>query len=71
MLADKDLEKYLPSERAKKAKDSKKCPHCQSAQEKIKIDKPTNFYKGRTKMFNGHVHKAPFDPLQHRHNKNW
>ena len=51
MLSDKDSEKYSPSERAKKAKDAKKCPHCQAAQEKIKLDKPTNFYKGRTRIF--------------------
>jgi DNA-directed RNA polymerase subunit A' len=51
MLADKDLEKYSPSQRAKKAKDSKKCPHCQTAQERIKIDKPTSFYRGKTRIF--------------------
>jgi len=51
MLADKDLEKYSPSQRAKKAKDSKKCPHCQAAQERVKLDKPTSFYKGKTRMF--------------------
>jgi DNA-directed RNA polymerase subunit A' len=51
MLSDKDCEKYSPSERAKKAKDAKICPHCQATQEKIKLDKPTNFYKGRTRIF--------------------
>jgi DNA-directed RNA polymerase subunit A' len=51
MLQEKDLEKYSPSERAKKAKDNKKCPHCQANQEKIKIDKPTSFYKGKTRIF--------------------
>jgi DNA-directed RNA polymerase subunit A' len=51
MLADKDIEKYTPSQRAKKAKDSKKCPHCDSAQEKIRLDKPTTFYKGKTRIF--------------------
>ena len=51
MLADKNLENYLPSERAKKAKDAKKCPHCGFANEKIKLDKPTNFYIGRTRIF--------------------
>ena len=51
MLQDKDLEKYSPSERAKKAKDAKKCPHCQAIQEKVKIDKPTSFYKGKKRLF--------------------
>ncbi len=51
MIAEKDLEKYTPSQRAKKAKDAKKCPHCQSMNEKIKVDKPTNFYKGKTRIF--------------------
>ncbi|MCK5149512.1 DNA-directed RNA polymerase subunit A' [Candidatus Pacearchaeota archaeon] len=51
MLADKDLEKYTPSQRAKKAKDSKKCPHCGAANEKIKLEKPTNFYQGKIRLF--------------------
>ncbi len=51
MLQDKDLEKYSQSQRAKKAKDSKKCPHCGEIYEKVKIDKPTSFYKGRTRLF--------------------
>lgn len=51
MLEDKDLEKYSPAERAKKAKDCKRCPHCQEDQEKVKLDKPTSFYKGKTRIF--------------------
>jgi len=51
MLADKDLTKYNATQRAKKAKDAKKCPHCQNVQEKIKLDKPTNFYRGKTRIF--------------------
>jgi DNA-directed RNA polymerase subunit A' len=50
MLNDKDLEKYTPSERVKKAKDSKKCPHCSVSQEKVKIDKPTSFYMGKKRL---------------------
>src|SRR4030043_1143054 len=34
MIAEKDLEKYSASERAKKAKDAKKCPYCGAANEK-------------------------------------
>ena len=51
MLAEKDLEKYIPSERVKKSKDSKKCPHCNSANEKVKLDKPTSFYIGKKRLF--------------------
>jgi len=50
-LADKDLEKYSPTERAKKAKDAKKCPHCGVANERIKLDKPTSFYIGKIRLF--------------------
>jgi DNA-directed RNA polymerase subunit A' len=51
MLSEKDLEKYSKSQRAKKAKDKKKCPHCGLEQEKVKIDKPTSFYKGKKRIF--------------------
>jgi DNA-directed RNA polymerase subunit A' len=51
LIADKDLEKYSSSERAKKAKDAKKCPYCGADHEKIKIDKPTNFLIGKTRLF--------------------
>ncbi|MBU2612498.1 MAG: DNA-directed RNA polymerase subunit A' [Nanoarchaeota archaeon] len=51
MIDEKDLKKYSPNERAKKAKDSKKCPHCQANQEKIKLEKPTSFYRGKTRIF--------------------
>jgi DNA-directed RNA polymerase subunit A' len=51
MVTDKDLEKYSPSERAKKAKNAKKCPHCGNVHEKIKLDKPTSFFIGKTRLF--------------------
>jgi len=51
MLDDKNLEKLSPSQRAKKAKDSKKCPHCQATQTKVKLDKPTNFFEGKIRIF--------------------
>ncbi len=51
LLADKDLERFTPGERAKKAKDAKKCPHCGTAHEKVKLDKPTNFLIGKTRLF--------------------
>jgi len=51
LLEDKKASKYTPSERAKKAKDNKKCPHCGVAHEKVKLDKPTSFYIGRKRLF--------------------
>jgi DNA-directed RNA polymerase subunit A' len=51
LVEDKDLYRLTASQRAKKAKDAKKCPHCGSVHEKIKLDKPTNFYKGKTRIF--------------------
>jgi len=51
MVSEKDLEKYTPAQRAKKAKDAKKCPHCNSVNEKIKLDKPTSFYVGKKRLF--------------------
>ena len=50
-VADKDLEKYSATQRAKKAKDAKVCPHCKDAAEKIKINKPTSFYQGKVRLF--------------------
>ena len=51
MIADKDFDKYTPGQRVKKAKDSKKCPHCSVSQERVKLDKPTTFYRGKTRIF--------------------
>jgi DNA-directed RNA polymerase subunit A' len=51
MLAEKDVAKLNAGSRAKKAKDSKKCPHCNANQEKFKMDKPTSFYLGKRRVF--------------------
>jgi len=51
MIAEKDMQRYTPAERIKKAKDSKKCPYCQTPQEKIKLEKPTTFHKGKSRIF--------------------
>ena len=52
MIADKDLTKYAtPGQRVKRAKDAKKCPHCNVAQERVRIEKPTTFYRGKTRIF--------------------
>ncbi len=47
---EKDLSKNLV-DRIKKAKDGKKCPHCQIIQEKVKLEKPTTFRSGRRRLF--------------------
>jgi DNA-directed RNA polymerase subunit A' len=51
MVDEKDMTKYPPSQRVKRAKDAKKCPYCQTVNEKIKLEKPTTFYKGKSRMF--------------------
>jgi len=51
MFDEKDEKKYSATQRVKKSKDAKKCPHCGSTNEKIKLDKPTNFYKGKVRIF--------------------
>jgi DNA-directed RNA polymerase subunit A' len=50
LLPEKDLQKYSPSERAKKAKDTKKCPYCEEVHEKIRLDKPTSFYINKKRL---------------------
>ena len=47
---EKDLAKDLVA-RIKKAKDGKKCPHCQIIQEKVRLEKPTSFRSGRRRLF--------------------
>ncbi len=50
-LEDDKQEKYSPAERAKKARNKKKCPHCNTAIEKIKLEKPSTFYYGKKRIF--------------------
>ncbi len=50
MISEKELEKNPPSKRLKKAKDSKKCPYCNNVPEKIKLEKPTSFYRKKTRV---------------------
>ncbi|PIN89273.1 DNA-directed RNA polymerase subunit A' [Candidatus Pacearchaeota archaeon CG10_big_fil_rev_8_21_14_0_10_34_76] len=40
-----------PVERAKKARDKKKCPHCGEPQEKVKLEKPITFMMGKRRIF--------------------
>ncbi|MBU3907243.1 MAG: DNA-directed RNA polymerase subunit A', partial [Nanoarchaeota archaeon] len=51
MLTDDVVKELSVSQRAKKAKDAKKCPHCNAIKEKIKTDKPTTFYIGKKRLF--------------------
>jgi len=56
MIKSKDLEKYsVVKDRLKRAKDTKKCPHCLAEQEKIKLDKPTTFRIGKRRLFPGDI----------------
>ena len=50
-LEDYKIKKMNLAERAKKARDKKKCPHCNENQEKIKLEKPTSFFAGRRRIF--------------------
>jgi DNA-directed RNA polymerase subunit A' len=54
MVKEKDLKKPI-KERLKKAKDAKKCPYCNSEQEKIKLEKPSTFRIGKRRVFPGEV----------------
>jgi DNA-directed RNA polymerase subunit A' len=51
LLSEDDIKKYNVTERIKKSRDSKKCPHCGAAQEKVKLEKPTTFYAGKRRIF--------------------
>ena len=43
LLDEKNIGKLSPANRLKKAKDSKKCPYCNEAQEKVRLEKPSSF----------------------------
>ncbi|MFH1307647.1 MAG: DNA-directed RNA polymerase subunit A' [archaeon] len=51
MLLEEDAKKLNLKQRIKKSRDSKKCPHCQSPQEKIKLEKPSTFHSGKRRIF--------------------
>jgi len=52
LLSKEKLQQYpAVKERIKKAKDSKKCPYCLAPQEKIKLEKPLTFKKGKKRLF--------------------
>jgi DNA-directed RNA polymerase subunit A' len=51
LLEDEKAKEYSLKERIKKAKDAKKCSHCLQLQEKIKLEKPLTFKKGKKRIF--------------------
>ena len=52
LMDEKTLKKYpSAAARMKKAKDGKKCPHCNSPQEKVKLEKPSAFQQGKRRIF--------------------
>jgi DNA-directed RNA polymerase subunit A' len=50
LLSDEKLQGIQPSLRAKKARDAKRCPHCNHDQEKIKLEKPSTFMIGKRRL---------------------
>jgi DNA-directed RNA polymerase subunit A' len=78
LLEEKNIKRFSQSERAKKAKDVKKCPYCNADHEKVKTDKPTSFYIGKKRLFptnvreilenipNEELKKIGVDPLSAR-----
>jgi len=54
-LSDDKQKQYGPAERAKKARDKKKCPHCNEEREKVKLEKPSSFYIGKKRLFPNQV----------------
>ena len=51
MISNDDVKKLSPTKRLKKARDIKKCPHCNTANEKVKLDKPTTFHAGKKSLY--------------------
>lgn len=49
-LSDEKQKTYSIAERAKKARDAKKCPHCNETIERIKLEKPSTFMIGKKRV---------------------
>ncbi|MEK6915503.1 MAG: DNA-directed RNA polymerase subunit A' [Nanoarchaeota archaeon] len=49
-LEEDKQKKYSPVERAKKARDKKKCPFCNCDCDRVKLEKPTSFYTGKKRL---------------------
>ncbi|MEK6889455.1 MAG: hypothetical protein AABW80_05105 [Nanoarchaeota archaeon] len=50
LLSDEKQKNYNPAERAKKARDVKKCPHCNHPVERVKLEKPSTFMIGKKRL---------------------
>src|SRR3989344_8529339 len=49
-LSDEKQKELTPSMRAKKARDAKKCPHCNEVLERVKLEKPSTFMIGKKRL---------------------
>ncbi|HLC31852.1 MAG TPA: DNA-directed RNA polymerase subunit A' [Candidatus Nanoarchaeia archaeon] len=49
-LNEEKQKQYAPSERAKKARDAKKCPFCAEVIERVKLEKPSTFMIGKKRL---------------------
>ncbi|MDP1696041.1 MAG: DNA-directed RNA polymerase subunit A' [archaeon] len=49
-LSDEKQSGIITSQRAKKARDAKKCPHCGETLEKVKLEKPSTFMVGKKRL---------------------
>ncbi len=49
-LSDEKQQGLTPAERGKKARDAKKCPHCNENIDKVKVEKPSNFMIGKKRL---------------------
>jgi DNA-directed RNA polymerase subunit A' len=49
-LSDEKQKGLVPSARAKKARDARKCPHCGEVIERIKLEKPSTFMLGKKRL---------------------
>ncbi len=51
LLTDEKMKGVSIKKRIKKAKDTKKCPHCNAPQERTRLEKPTTFTENRKRVF--------------------
>ncbi len=49
-LSEEKQKDYIPSQRAKKARDSKKCPFCSENLERVRLEKPSTFMIGKKRI---------------------
>ncbi|MAE49954.1 DNA-directed RNA polymerase subunit A', partial [Candidatus Pacearchaeota archaeon] len=49
-MSDEKQEKYPVGQRAKKARDAKKCPHCSEQLERVRLEKPSTFTMAKKRL---------------------